>query len=133
MKIKQGVEYKTRDGRKAKASDERGATIRIEVEGEDFGRYVFVDTGRGNSEFGPDTAIDLISVWVENSPVQSTTVKTIVAGEYSGFSIKASLNPYWIDVGLTVPAKFMSLDAKRLRAAALTFTQLADFLEEQRQ
>lgn len=127
MKIEEDRFYKTRDGRKAKSGKSDGKTIRFEVEGEDFGRYVFVDTGRGNTANGSDTPTDLVSVWIENSPVQIKTVKTVVDGKYgvvgvSGHHESQNRVCTYVNGWLT---------SSELREASVTFTQLADFLEEQ--
>lgn len=132
MKIEEGKSYKTRDGRKASDVTISEPIARFKIEGEDFHRCVFTETGRGNDKYFPDLPTDVVSLWPEEpiSPIQSKTVKSCKEGNYGNIYVFHDEMSKVINIGLSNDARVMPFTASELRAAALTFAKLADFLEE---
>lgn len=127
MKIEKGKFYKTRDGRKV-------GPMRDDWNYESLFKF-HVTVGELDGDLWEisgknyrSAERDLVSLWQDEtpSPIQSKTVTEIAHGTYGHVSIIDSCTKY---VRLSVNGGLF--EASELRAAALTLTQLADFLEEQ--
>lgn len=137
IKIEEGKYYRTRDGRKVGPmsvwrayTDEDGGPL-FDCEGGEFsGNYWSSDGSNGEPDVINDPDFDLIAEWGEG-PVRTVTRKEIVPGTYGVLSVKEVAPWHSGDAPVAhvcIPPHH--LPASELRAAAATFIELADALDE---
>lgn len=140
MRIEEGRFYKTRDGRKAGPLESHHAGDEVF-----FGGGVVSDQRAGRAwrpdgahDFG-DHNLDLIAEWIDG-PVRTETVtrKVIVPGRYGRLKVfrpgdgpHAQVQVAFVGTYSTEPMNGEAMGPVDLRAAAATFIELADALEQQ--
>jgi len=138
IKIEEGKYYRTRDGRKVgpmsvwgKYTDKDGAPL-YDCEDRKFsGTYWSSSGSNGEPSVANSPELDLTAEWTDG-PVRTVTRTEIVPGTYGVLSVGTVGAS-----GARIPINFGSsaggerfYDASELRAAATTFIELADALDE---
>lgn len=137
VKIEEGKFYKTMDGRKASVSDFCHSVCNVEIDNKMVG-YVFIENGMADIDpkggEGIEFEYDLIEEWTDEpkSPIETKLVKKLVPGVYGKLKVEPhEYHSALIGLDDNKMIVYKAFTANELRAAAKTFIEIADYLDEQ--